>query len=143
MFEPLLLVDTNAAARETQLRNHPETRYLLADLGELSAKDLYDAAGIGKSQSLDVLIGGPPCQGFSKLNKLVRQALDDPRNVMFGRFLEIVRDMQPRFVLIENVPNLLDFDGGRYRDEAFLRLTEAGYFPPLACSRRTSLDCRN
>jgi DNA (cytosine-5)-methyltransferase 1 len=129
LFEPLLLVDTNAAARETQLRNHPGTKYLLADIGGLSSTDLRGAAGLGEAESVDVLIGGPPCQGFSKLNKLVRQALDDPRNAMFGRFLEIVREMQPRFVLIENVPNLLDFDGGRYRDEAFLRLAEAGYSP--------------
>ncbi len=129
LFEPLLLVDTNAAAKETQLRNHSGTNYLTADLAVLSAGDLRMAAGLAATDTLDVLIGGPPCQGFSKLNKLVRRALDDPRNVMFGRFLTLVREMQPRFVLIENVPNLLDFDGGRYRDEAFSLLLDAGFAP--------------
>jgi len=53
--------------------------------------------------------------------------LDDPRNALFGKFLEFVRELAPRFVLIENVPNLLDFDGGRYRDETERFFDKIGY----------------
>ncbi len=117
MFEPSLLVDLDAAARQTHLRNHPETPYLLADLGTLSVKKLRDAARLSARDTVDALIGGPPCQGFSRLNERTRRMLDDPRNALYGKFLEFVRSLEPRFVLIENVPNLLDYDGGRYFDE--------------------------
>lgn len=127
LFEPKLLVDADNAARETQLRNHPGTRYVCADLGATSAEQLCAFAGIESGAELDALIGGPPCQGFSKLNKATRQMLDDPRNAMLGRFLEFARELQPRMVLIENVPNLLSFDGGRYRDTTFEFLDNAGY----------------
>ena len=119
MFTPYLLIDQVEAARKTQLRNHPETRYLLADVSCVTAKDLRHHAKLAFNDELDAIIGGPPCQGFSRLNKLTRRMLDDPRNGLFKRFLELVREMKPRCVLIENVPNLLDFDGGRYQDETF------------------------
>jgi len=127
LFEPALLVDLDAAARETQRRNHPQTAYLQADIGSLTPQQLRAAAELSPQEDLAALIGGPPCQGFSRLNKKTRHMLEDPRNAMFGKFLEFVRDLMPQFVLIENVPNLLDFDGGRYRDETFRFLGEAGY----------------
>jgi len=56
-----------------------------------------------------------------------RRMLDDPRNALYARFLEFIRALQPRFVLIENVPNLLDYDGGRYLDETERFFEQAGY----------------
>ncbi len=53
--------------------------------------------------------------------------LEDPRNGLYRKFLELARELQPKMVLIENVPNLLDFDGGKYRDETFQFLADAGY----------------
>lgn len=126
MFKPVLLVDTDEQARLTQVRNHPTTNYLLADVSSLSGEKIREAACLGDGQ-LDALIGGPPCQGFSKLNKSTRRMLDDPRNALYGHFLQLVRDLQPKLVVVENVPNLLDFDGGRYRDETFRFLDAAGY----------------
>jgi DNA (cytosine-5)-methyltransferase 1 len=126
LFEPTLLVDWNAPARETHLRNYPKTRYLFTNIANLSPKDLLNAAQI-KTADLDALIGGPPCQGFSRLNKSTRRMLEDPRNGLYRKFLELTRDLQPKMVLIENVPNLLDFDGGKYRDETYQFLAESGY----------------
>src|SRR5476651_216832 len=77
LFEPLLLVDWNAPARETQLRNHSKTRYLHADISTLTSKHLLKSAQ-ADGQSVDALIGGPPCQGFSRLNKGARNILEDP-----------------------------------------------------------------
>ena len=126
-FDPLLLVDANSAARETQLKNHPQTRYLLADVAALGAKQLRDAAVLSPRESVEVLIGGPPCQGFSRLNERTRRMLDDPRNALYRKFLELVQTLEPKFVLIENVPNLLDFDGGRYLEETLAFFERAGY----------------
>lgn len=127
LFEPLLLIDWNTAARQTQILNHPETQYLSENLENLTKQRLLKEAKLSPKENLDALIGGPPCQGFSRLNKLTRHMLEDPRNVMFGKFLNFVRDLHPKFVLIENVPNLLDFDGGRYRDETFQFFEKLGY----------------
>jgi DNA (cytosine-5)-methyltransferase 1 len=127
LFEPLLLVDANASARQTYLRNHPDTPYLLADIAVLNVDQLRAAARVSKKEGIDALIGGPPCQGFSKLNKSTRQMLDDPRNALYGKFLEFVHALRPRFVLIENVPNLLDYDGGRYVEESVRVFEKAGY----------------
>lgn len=126
LFEPALLVDWNAPAKETHLRNYPKTKYLFTDITNLSTKDLLNAAQI-KTSDLDALIGGPPCQGFSRLNKSTRRMLEDPRNGLYRKFLELARELQPKIVLIENVPNLLEFDGGKYRDETFQFLADAGY----------------
>src|SRR5437899_1664897 len=80
LFDPLLLVDNDTAAKESQLRNHRETRYLNANIGLLSPRDLRAAAFVEAGDDLEVLIGGPPCQGFSRLNRSTRRLLEDPRN---------------------------------------------------------------
>jgi DNA (cytosine-5)-methyltransferase 1 len=126
LFEPLLLVDWNAPARETHLRNYPKTKYLFADIGSLSAAQLLAPINASSNQ-VDALIGGPPFQGFSRLNKSTRRMLEDPRNALFKKFLELARDLMPKLVVIENVPNLLDFDGGKYRDETLQFFSDNGY----------------
>lgn len=126
LFEPMLLVDWNAPARETQLRNYPKTRYLHTDVGASSTKQLLDAAQTD-GRTPDALIGGPPCQGFSRLNKATRRMLEDPRNALYKKFLGLVRELTPKLVLIENVPNLLDFDGGKYRDETIQFFADCSY----------------
>ena len=123
LFEPTLLVDWNAPARETHLKNYPKTKYIFNDITGLSAKQILDNA-LGP---IDAVVGGPPCQGFSRLNKSTRRMLEDPRNVLYKKFLDLVREIQPKLVVIENVPNLLDFDGGKYRDETFQFFEVNGY----------------
>jgi DNA (cytosine-5)-methyltransferase 1 len=126
LFRPLLLVDVDEIAAYTFQRNHPGVRYLVRDVRSLGGKDLRRAAGISKGEPLDALIGGPPCQGFSKLRH--SPPLDDPRNALMKEFLRLVGDLEPRFVLIENVKNLLHYDGGRFRDEVVAALERMGYY---------------
>lgn len=123
LFEPTLLVDWNAPARETHLKNNPKTKYLFGDIAGLSARQILDNA----QEPVDAVVGGPPCQGFSRLNKSTRHMLEDPRNVLYKKFLDLVREIQPKLVVIENVPNLLEFDGGKYRDETFQFFEANGY----------------
>ena len=54
---------------------------------------------------MDVIFGGPPCQGFSRLGK--RDA-NDPRNMLFHEYLRIIRDIRPKYVVMENVTGILD-----------------------------------
>jgi len=86
----------------------------------------------------DILVGGPPCQGFSrigraKLDDLLEEAgeegsfADDPRNTLYRRFLEAARYWQPRAVLMENVPGMLSVGGVNVADDAAWELGQLGY----------------
>lgn len=114
-YEIAFAVDQMAAAIQTHKRNFPSTTSITADLtarnetsGKLAvldeiAKTLTDGEAIG-------IIGGPPCQGFSRANPKSRA--DDPRNQMPAYYLEIVEALQARynvqFVLFENVMGIRD-----------------------------------
>ena len=56
-------------------------------------------------REIDMVIGGPPCQGFSRMG---HQRVDDSRNDLFVKFFTLVEELQPRFFLAENVLGLLD-----------------------------------
>lgn len=64
---------------------------------------------------LDVLLGGPPCQGFS-LNSHVRTA-EDPRNHLFRHYVRLLQGLSPKVFVLENVPGMLSLDGGQFFDE--------------------------
>jgi DNA (cytosine-5)-methyltransferase 1 len=130
LFRPLLLVDSDDVAAHTFQRNRPGVRYLVRDLRSLTGRDLRRAAGIDRGETLDALIGGPPCQGFTALRH--NSPLDDPRNALLKEFLRLVGDLQPGLVLIENVKNLLHYDGGRFRDEVVAMLEKMGYYADAA-----------
>ncbi len=95
--EVSLLVDANPYAKEVYNHNFPNIPYLKADLARLTAKDLANAAG-GR---VDVLLGCPPCQGYSDVG--LKQD-DDPRNGHITRFLNYIRGLKPMAVAMENVP---------------------------------------
>jgi DNA (cytosine-5)-methyltransferase 1 len=99
-FVPRLMVDKDPEAREVANRNMPSVPFLVADLQKLSGNELRRAAGLTPKEPIHVLIGGPPCQGFSWLGK---RALDDARNVHLVDFLRIVRELRPLVAVMENV----------------------------------------
>jgi DNA (cytosine-5)-methyltransferase 1 len=76
--------------------------------------------GVG---DLDVLLGGPPCQGYS-LNSHIRSA-DDPRNHLFRHYIRVLRGLSPKVFVLENVPGMFSLEEGRFFDE-LLRTIRAG-----------------
>ena len=105
----------------------------LADSKELLWKEL-NLAGINSPTDVDVLVGGPPCQGFSRngVRKYVDQEVnvrfyDDPRNHLYKAYLEFIAELQPSLVLIENVREFLNYDGGKFSKDLIERLNEIGY----------------
>jgi DNA (cytosine-5)-methyltransferase 1 len=95
---------------------------------------LLNNAGIDGPGEVDLLAGGPPCQGFSRNG--VRKYLDDdrrlrfydePRNLLYRSFLEILEELKPKVVLIENVREFLRAKGGRFAEDLLERLDELGY----------------
>src|SRR4051794_35073822 len=100
----------------THAFNHPHTRVLAGDIRDLDLKvldrEVREATG---SAIVDVVVGGPPCQGFSTAGKM---NADDPRNGLFRSFVKAVEYFQPRMFVLENVPGFKNMHGGAMYDEA-------------------------
>lgn len=106
------------------------------DISRYSASALLDNAGI-KSGDLDLVIGGPPCQGFSVHNPRNKHSRD-ARNQLVLTYLRMVEEMRPRFFLIENVPGLLR-PGHRWVLSTIRRRSKAAGFeiaPPAILNAR-------
>jgi DNA (cytosine-5)-methyltransferase 1 len=73
---------------------------------------------------LDLLLGGPPCQGYS-VNSHIRSA-DDPRNHLFKHYVRLLRGLSPKVFVLENVPGMLSLEGGRFFDELLSEISSSG-----------------
>jgi len=87
-------------------RSFPKMKIIQADICSLSGKDLLKQVGLAKGQ-LDVLSGGPPCQGFSTASST--RSAKDPRSKLMWQFVRMVKEIQPRYFVIENVRGLMSF----------------------------------
>ncbi|MEQ8235301.1 MAG: DNA cytosine methyltransferase [Syntrophomonadaceae bacterium] len=123
-FDIRFASDIHPVYSETYKYNHPDTYVYTEDIRELSMKDLLKLSGVVPGE-LDLLAGGPPCQGFS-INAPVR-SMDDQRNNLFRDFLRAVEALQPKFVLIENVPGIVSLDKGLVTRAIYEALQELGY----------------
>jgi len=99
--ECLLGVDFNQDAIESFKLNHPNSNVYCGDIKELSYKEIQL---LTKKKKIDMVVGGPPCQGFSTIG---RGQVNDERNSLFKEFVRIVKEAKPRIVLMENVTGLL------------------------------------
>lgn len=95
-------IEIDRFASETFKANHPESTVFTGDLGSLSAKRIEC---LFSKQSPDVILGGPPCQGYSICNKNAGDP-KDPKNSLFREFLRLGEIFSPRLMIMENVPNL-------------------------------------
>ena len=108
-YDVLFANDIDEASGKSYERNFPKHRFASSDVRALSGQQVCKATGLHAGE-LDLLIGGPPCQGFSIIGA---RASDDPRNDLFREFLRLGKDLKPRCLVIENVPGLATLDGGR------------------------------
>lgn len=109
---------------ETYALNHPETLVERNDIRTVCAKRVRKQLGLKRGE-LDLVAGGPPCQGFS-INA-PKRSVDDERNSLFIEFLRFVDEFYPRAVMIENVPGLVSFEGGATLQAILTTLEEHGY----------------
>ena len=123
-FDIKLAVEKDAWAVETYAANHINKNILEADIYSLD--DSFFAEYSGK---VDVIMGGPPCQGFS-IAASNRRKSDDRRNELYREFLRVVRIVQPKIVLIENVKEIMGYklpDGTKIVDDIKKLIGESGY----------------
>jgi len=126
-FVPRLMVDIDQTAREVAQRNMPDVPYLVADVHQVTGDDIMRRAGVAKGEPIHILVGGPPCQGFSGLGK---RTIEDDRNLHILDFLRLVRELNPLIVLMENVPQVITSYDGAIVNEVCDSLGSLGY----ACS---------
>lgn len=128
-FSVLAGIDSDKDSLMTFQTNHPESHTIEADIQELSPEKLEKYLDI-QPGVLDCIVGGPPCQGFSK-NRAYRHQngtfVDDPRNHLYWHFFEFVEYFQPKAVLMENVPEILTKSNGHFRDMVFEKFNELKY----------------
>lgn len=123
-FQCLYANDINDWAVQTFRANHPSTLADNRPIETVDAAKLRKELGLAKG-ALDVLVGGPPCQGFS-INAPER-FLEDERNSLFRHYVRFLDEFQPKTLLFENVPGMLSLGDGVIFDRILGALRQHGY----------------
>lgn len=110
-------------AAKTYITNHPKVNYIVEDIAKIDGDMLLKGTKYTKAD-IDVIIGGPPCQGFSTLGK---RFIDDPRNKLFKEYVRIVDDIRPKFFVMENVSGILSMQGGKVLENIITSFNNIGY----------------
>ena len=121
-FHILFSNDLSSDVQKTYMHRHEElgliqdenTFYHCGDIRELNGKYIFDSINNLKMfkglkntvpNKIDAIFGGPPCQGFSRAGK---RDINDPRNMLFKEYLRVINEIQPRYVVMENVQGFND-----------------------------------
>jgi DNA (cytosine-5)-methyltransferase 1 len=120
-FEIVLGIDHWVDAIQTFKTNHKNSIGLVADLFNTTPKEISEKTGINE---IDIIIGGPPCQGFSIAGKRI---IDDERNKLYKSFVDFVEFYQPKAFLLENVPNIISINNGIVKDTIINDFETLGY----------------
>lgn len=120
-YNVLLGIDNWEDSLVTYRHNHKGGKTLCADLMNLSPAEIESAIG---KKKIDVIIGGPPCQGFSVAGKRI---IEDDRNKLYKSFVRMVNYFKPSAFVLENVPNILSIGDGIIKDSIIKDFEELGY----------------
>lgn len=121
-YNVLLGIDNDAKALETFELNHNGAKSICGDITQITYKD--DVKPLIGDKKIDVIIGGPPCQGMSLSGP---RKFDDPRNRLYLSYIRLVQEIQPKAFVIENVPGLVGLFGGQIKDSIIEKFTSMGY----------------
>lgn len=121
-FNVLLGIDNDAKALETFELNHKGSKSICGDITKITYDgDIKPLIG---NKEIDVIIGGPPCQGMSLSGP---RKFDDPRNKLYLSYIRLVGEIKPKAFVIENVPGLVGLFGGQIKDSIIEKFTTMGY----------------
>lgn len=123
-FHVLAGQDYDQQAGATFAATHPETTFVGGSIQDVTPQKLLKAAGVKRGE-IDVIVGGPPCQGYSVYNH--QRGENDPRAGLFREYLRIVEGIQPRWLVMENVTGITSIAGGNIVREIFDGMQGLGY----------------
>ena len=121
-FNVLLGIDNDKKALETFELNHNGAKSICGDITEITYQD--HIAPLLNGEKVDVIIGGPPCQGFSLSGP---RNFNDPRNKLYLSYIRLVEEIQPKAFVIENVPGLVGLFNGEVKDNIIKTFAKMGY----------------
>lgn len=122
-FDIAAAVEIDPVHCATHEYNFPNCTTICGSVVDLSGDLIRDRAKIG-ARDIDVVFGGAPCQGFSMIGK---RALDDPRNHLVFHYVRLVKELQPKYCVFENVKGLTLGAHSKFLAELIGALDEAGY----------------
>ena len=122
-FTTEVALDFNEKALETFKHNMPNTAIISGDITDEAVKKRV--IEISKQRNVNMIIGGPPCQGFSLKGK--KLGLEDPRNFLFNEYLNIVAALEPEVFVIENVKSLMSTSAGWFKNQIIEKVRIMGY----------------
>ena len=113
-------IDFEQSACDTYQKNFPGAKVICGDIRDISV----ESTGFS---NVDIMVGGPPCQGFSALNRWEKDKDNDPRNKLFFEYLRFVDELRPKALMIENVKQILTSKNGYAPKHITEFLSERGY----------------
>ena len=119
-FDIAFAVEYDKDIASAYQKNHLNADVYAQDIRDIDVKLLHE-----KHPNVDVIIGGPPCQGFSQKGK--RMSLDDPRNFLFRQYVRFVEEFRPKYFVLENVPGIITVSGGFFKDQIVAEFNKLGY----------------
>lgn len=123
-FSVLAGQDFDDKAGVTFAASHKEARFVGGPIQNVTPQQLLNASGVSKDE-VDVIVGGPPCQGYSVYNH--QRGFNDPRAGLFREYLRIVKGIKPRWLVMENVVGITSIADGKIVREIFEGMNSLGY----------------
>lgn len=122
-FKTVLACEMNESASKTFLKNHVFAEMVLGDITNTNIKaEIVEKA---KFKKVNMIIGGPPCQGFSMKGK--KMGLEDPRNFLFLEFIDLVDKIRPEVFIMENVKAMISSADGYFINEIINKFKKLNY----------------
>lgn len=123
-YQNIFSIDIEPSFCETYKYNFPNHKLIEKDICQLSDAEIKYLKEV---EDVDVVIGGPPCQGFSIAGNIGRKFIEDPRNKLFKEFVRVVKVIKPKFFVMENVARLYNHNKGETRNEIISDFENLGY----------------
>ncbi|MHC5722844.1 MAG: DNA cytosine methyltransferase [Nostoc sp.] len=120
-FKPLASVEINPIASATHKNNFPQCHHFSGNIEQFDSHNWLQQIGLPE---VNLVIGGPPCQGFSVAGKRDHK---DPRNRLFYEFVRVVSEIRPWYVVMENVPGILTIQNGDVKKAIIEAFESIGY----------------
>lgn len=121
-YNILLGIDNDSKALETFELNHKDAKSICGDITTITYEN--DIKHFTGDKQIDVIIGGPPCQGMSLSGP---RRFEDPRNKLYLSYIRLVEEIKPKAFVIENVPGLVGLFNGKIKDSIIEKFTDMGY----------------
>lgn len=126
-FKVVVANDHDEAVRSTYAKNHRDVEFVPGSITDASVKEeIMRAIRRTGKQRVDMVIGGPPCKGFSLENKVTRN-MDNPMNHLVSHYIDMVQRTAPQAFIMENVPGLLAMNRGRLVKDLMDKFASLGY----------------